>query len=362
MSRRVQNVELDISNDHVVLYSICLLLLTIQLAVSCGSYSGKNKPKMFGDFEAQRHWMEITFNLPINLWYVNDTNNDLNYWGLDYPPLTAYHSYIMGVINSKRLSLLTYTGKSHKLFMRISVLITFWIIYIPPIIAYIEFFSFYKPKNLYFMIAILYPGIISLDNGHFQYNHISLGIFLISFICLISRYFTLSSILFVLAFNYKQMELYHSLPIAVFLLSTAYYSFFQDLTINNFCHLFKLFVAVVLTFSVLWFPFFYHGVAFDVLKRIFPFYRGLFEDKVANFWCTFSVLIKFKSLFSIEYFTVVVLLVVLPSLLILFAQPTSVNFKISLFISSLAFFLFSFQVHEKSILIAAVWVISNNSF
>lgn len=36
--------------------------------------------------------------------------------------------------------------ESHKLFMRISVLITFWIIYIPPIIAYIEFFSFYKPK------------------------------------------------------------------------------------------------------------------------------------------------------------------------------------------------------------------------
>ncbi len=25
---------------------------------------------MFGDFEAQRHWMELTVNLPINEWFV----------------------------------------------------------------------------------------------------------------------------------------------------------------------------------------------------------------------------------------------------------------------------------------------------
>lgn len=26
--------------------------------------------------------------------YFNTTDNDLNYWGLDYPPLTAYHSLL----------------------------------------------------------------------------------------------------------------------------------------------------------------------------------------------------------------------------------------------------------------------------
>ena len=51
---------------------------------------------MYGDYEAQRHWMEITFNLNIFEWYWNTTNNDLLYWGLDYPPLTAYHSCLMG--------------------------------------------------------------------------------------------------------------------------------------------------------------------------------------------------------------------------------------------------------------------------
>ena len=51
---------------------------------------------MLSNFKAQRHWMEITYNLKISQWYVNSTENDLNYWGLDYPPLTAYHSYVLG--------------------------------------------------------------------------------------------------------------------------------------------------------------------------------------------------------------------------------------------------------------------------
>jgi alpha-1,3-glucosyltransferase len=49
---------------------------------------------MHGDFEAQRHWMEITTKLPIALWYFYD----LQYWGLDYPPLTAYHSWLIGIM------------------------------------------------------------------------------------------------------------------------------------------------------------------------------------------------------------------------------------------------------------------------
>jgi alpha-1,3-glucosyltransferase len=47
---------------------------------------------MHGDFEAQRHWMEITTHLPMSTWYFYD----LQWWGLDYPPLTAYHSWILG--------------------------------------------------------------------------------------------------------------------------------------------------------------------------------------------------------------------------------------------------------------------------
>jgi alpha-1,3-glucosyltransferase len=34
--------------------------------------------------------MEVTINLPAVEWYRNTTDNDLAYWGLDYPPLSAY--------------------------------------------------------------------------------------------------------------------------------------------------------------------------------------------------------------------------------------------------------------------------------
>lgn len=49
---------------------------------------------MYGDFEAQRHWMELTIHLPTSMWYLYD----LQYWGLDYPPLTAYHSWLLGKV------------------------------------------------------------------------------------------------------------------------------------------------------------------------------------------------------------------------------------------------------------------------
>lgn len=34
----------------------------------CGA--GQGKPPMYGDYEAQRHWMEITTNLPVSEWCV----------------------------------------------------------------------------------------------------------------------------------------------------------------------------------------------------------------------------------------------------------------------------------------------------
>lgn len=33
-------------------------------------FVGYGKPPMYGDYEAQRHWMEITYNLPIENWYM----------------------------------------------------------------------------------------------------------------------------------------------------------------------------------------------------------------------------------------------------------------------------------------------------
>jgi alpha-1,3-glucosyltransferase len=67
---------------------------------------------------------------------------------------------------------------------------------------------------------LFYPLLILIDHGHFQYNSISLGLALISFVMATQQnYILLSAIFFTLSLNYKQMELYHAVPIFVYLLS-----------------------------------------------------------------------------------------------------------------------------------------------
>jgi hypothetical protein len=78
---------------------IALVALMVRTLLGANfPHSGRATPPMYGDFEAQRHWLEITLNVPIQDWYRNTTDNDLLYWGLDYPPLTAYHSLLMGKV------------------------------------------------------------------------------------------------------------------------------------------------------------------------------------------------------------------------------------------------------------------------
>lgn len=43
------------------------LALLVRWGVSLWPHSGQNKPPIFGDYEAQRHWQEITLNIPIKV-------------------------------------------------------------------------------------------------------------------------------------------------------------------------------------------------------------------------------------------------------------------------------------------------------
>jgi alpha-1,3-glucosyltransferase len=115
----------------------------------------------------------------------------------------------------------------------------------------------------------------------------------------------------------------------------------------------------------------------QALTRIFPFSRGLFEDKVANVWCSLNVIIKLREIASIPTLArlsaVITLGTTMPIVLgvawvswqlrqgatgsqapkntLRSPAPTIKLLPYALFASSMAFFLFSFQVHEKSILL-----------
>ncbi|XP_072276816.1 dolichyl pyrophosphate Man9GlcNAc2 alpha-1,3-glucosyltransferase [Pyxicephalus adspersus] len=343
---------------------VVLLAVTVRWAVSFYPYSGARKPPMFGDYEAQRHWQEVTLNLPVQQWYFNSTDNDLLYWGLDYPPLTAYHSllcgYIAQAINPDWVALTSsrgYESPQHKLFMRATVLVADLLIYIPAVILYCSYLQETSKRKLVSLLCILlYPGLILVDYGHFQYNSVSLGFALWGVIAVAHGWDALGSLAFCFALNYKQMELYHSLPFFCYLLGK---SFKKGIMGQGFLFLLKIGVTVISAFPLCWTPFLTDTEQiFQVLRRLFPVGRGLFEDKVANVWCTLSVLFKIKSVLSadtqLKLSLICTLLGVLPTCLKLTVNPTLKGFKLSLVNCALSFFLFSFQVHEKSILLVSL--------
>ncbi|XP_024421336.2 dolichyl pyrophosphate Man9GlcNAc2 alpha-1,3-glucosyltransferase [Desmodus rotundus] len=345
--------------------TVVLIGLTVRWTVSLNSYSGAGKPPMFGDYEAQRHWQEITFNLPVKQWYFNSSDNNLLYWGLDYPPLTAYHSllcaYVAKSVNPDWVALQSsrgYESQEHKLFMRATVLIADLLIYIPAVVLYCcclkEMSSKKKVANV--LCILLYPGLILIDYGHFQYNSVSLGFALWGILGVSCHWDLLGSLAFCLALNYKQMELYHSLPFFCFLLGKC---FKKGLKGKGFVLLVKLAGTVVASFILCWLPFFSEKeLTLQVLRRLFPVDRGLFEDKVANLWCSLSVFLKIKDILS--HHTQIIIsfcftfLSLLPACIKLTLQPCPKAFRFTLVTCALSFFLFSFHVHEKSILLVSL--------
>ncbi|KFQ16103.1 Dolichyl pyrophosphate Man9GlcNAc2 alpha-1,3-glucosyltransferase [Leptosomus discolor] len=346
-----------------------LLALTVRWTVSLGSYSGAGKPPMYGDYEAQRHWQEITYNLPIRQWYFNTSDNNLLYWGLDYPPLTAYHSlvcaYVAKLINPDWIALHTsrgYESQPHKLFMRTTVFVADLLVYIPAVILYcfsLKETSTKKKASIWgvciALCILLYPGLILIDHGHFQYP-LSLGFALWGVLCLSYDWDLLGSVAFCLALNYKQMELYHSLPFFCYLLGKC---FKKGLKGKGSALLIKIAGIVVASFAVCWLPFCTDmEQIMQVLRRLFPIDRGFSIRSVANIWCSLSVLIKIKNIVSpqtqLKLSFAVTFLSVLPTCIKLTVQPSLRGFKFALVSCALSFFLFSFQVHEKSILLVSV--------
>lgn len=348
-------------------YIAVLLSFVLRWIVSIFPYSGMGKPPMYGDYEAQRHWQEITVNLKYSDWYRDTKENDLQYWGLDYPPLTAYHSFLCGLIalyiNPNYVALdysRGFESPDHKLFMRYTVLIVDIIVYFPAAVYFLRncHFRFISRQGIFacFSALILYPGIYLIDYGHFQYNNFSLGLFIAAVALIFSDSDLLSAFFFSLSLNYKQMELYHALPFFCYLLGK---SFQLNSKLRGFIKVILLGFVVVGTFLLCWAPFLTDLQLFQsVISRLFPINRGIYEDKVASFWCSLSVLFKVKNMFDHSMMAIICLvttfLSVVPSCLHLLINAKPNVFKYTLINVSFLFFLFSFHVHEKSILLVAI--------
>ncbi|RWA12983.1 hypothetical protein EKO27_g2137 [Xylaria grammica] len=367
-------------------------------AAGLWGYSGLHKPPMFGDYEAQRHWMEITTQLPVSQWYFHD----LQWWGLDYPPLTAYHSWLLGRIGSfidpSWFTLYTSRGSDDpalKIFMRATVIVSEYLIYVPAVVVftrrYSQLFGVAQwPASLALVAILMQPSTILIDHIHFQYNTVMLGFVVASMSSMLAGRYMWASIFFVAALGFKQMALYYAPVVFAFLLGS---SIFPRI---NLPRLFGVAAVTIASFAILVLPFVlgalydasrgiesqpalegthaplpiftflspyldttatYYPVVEQIVQmihRVFPFARGLFEDKVANFWCAANVVIKLRG-YPTELLQRASLLATLaaisPSCAILLIRPRKELLPYAFAATAWGFFLFSYQVHEKSALL-----------
>ncbi|KAJ1667097.1 Glucosyltransferase-like protein [Coemansia sp. RSA 1813] len=343
-----------------------LFSLLVRWCVALHGYSGFQKPPIHGDYEAQRHWMEITTHLPASEWYFYD----LQYWGLDYPPLTAFQSWVCGcvanLIDPSWVALGSSRGtETHesKLFMRASVVILESIVYVPAVVLLFmsrQMSLSWAARQATLFTALLQPCLLLVDHGHFQYNSVMLGFLVWSVYFATQQHYVLMAISFCCSLLFKQMALYFAPAVFAFLLAKC----FQRQ--HGLMLFVKLGLAVIGTFGIMLLPWIRSPEQLrQILIRVFPVARGLYEDKVANVWCALNVVVKLRTIFEVRSLlriaAVATGLMFAPSCIHLFVSTrrlqtatSPVLLKLlcySLLNTSLAFFLFSFQVHEKSILL-----------
>ncbi|OJJ84350.1 dolichyl-P-Glc:Man(9)GlcNAc(2)-PP-dolichol alpha-1,3-glucosyltransferase ALG6 [Aspergillus glaucus CBS 516.65] len=372
-----------------------LILMAVGLfrwAVSLWGYSGFQIPPMHGDFEAQRHWMELTIHLPMSKWYTYD----LQYWGLDYPPLTAYHSWLLGRIGSLFDPAWFALDESRgfedprfKVFMRGTVVVSEYLVFIPAVINFLRRYTRMHgvpvwSASIALVAVLLQPATVLIDHGHFQYNTVMLGLAVASLDAILAGRMLWACIFFVGALGFKQMALYYAPVMFAFLLGVCTFPRIRILrllcigltTIAAFAVLFAPLIVEAsgveareyfrdipqppllqaLPFevnkdSVLYAPLFQ---LLQIVHRMFPFSRGLFEDKVANAWCaihTFYKLHRFDASLLQRASLGATLGSILIPCAIIFRHPRASLLLPALASVSWGFFLFSFQVHEKSVLL-----------
>ncbi|KAI8474674.1 MAG: glycosyl transferase [Monoraphidium minutum] len=269
------------------------------------------------DFEVHRNWLAITHSLPIRKWYYDATSE----WTLDYPPLFAWFERAMAPLaaaaDAKMLSVsnLEYASPAAVLFQRVSVMATGLLL---PAAAY------YATRGggggggggglkgqLLFFLLVANSGLLIVDNIHFQYNGILMGLMIFSLVLASERRYVASGALFAALLNMKHLFAYMAPVYFVYLLRN--YCLGGDMIDGSggkqggrggggrgaaaapaplgaaAARLALLGGAVAAVFAASLGPFLAMGQLPQLLSRLFPFGRGLCHTYWApNAWALYS--------------------------------------------------------------------------
>lgn len=273
--------------------------------------------------------------------------------------------------------------------MRATVVVSEYLVYIPGVVILTRRYTRAQGVHVWAasiaLVAILMqPATILVDHGHFQYNTVMLGLVVATFESLFAGRMMWACVFFVGALGFKQMALYYAPTIFAFLLGVC---IFPRIRIGR---LLGISLITLVAFAIVFAPLivgalydkyrnvplsgpapasfepilakldtdsWLYAVALQLaqsIHRIFPFSRGLFEDKVANLWCaahTFYKLNHFPSDLLQRLALYATILSILPSCVIIGRFPRRSLLPLALSSTAWGFFLCSFQVHEKSVLL-----------
>jgi alpha-1,3-glucosyltransferase len=274
--------------------------------------------------------------------------------------------------------------------MRATVLASEYLVYIPAAVVVVRRLARIEAVNHWessiALVAILMqPSTLLIDHGHFQYNTVMLGLSLATISSMLAGNLRWACVFFVGALGFKQMALFYAPAVFAYLLSLCVTPRI------NFTRFISIGLVTVLAFGLLFAPLLlgamydsYRGISVDEyeeppllsktpihldhkaflhspivqlaqsIHRIFPFARGLFEDKVANAWCalhTVHKLNKYQSSLVQRAALLATTSAIIPPCLILFLKPRKELLPLAFASTAWGFFLFSYQVHEKNILL-----------
>jgi alpha-1,3-glucosyltransferase len=275
--------------------------------------------------------------------------------------------------------------------MRATVLVSEYLVYVPAAIIFLRRYGRAQgvgatSQSVALVAFLMQPATILVDHGHFQYNSVMLGFVIAALSSLYAGRLMWSCIFFVAALGYKQMALYYSPVIFAYLLGSCLTPRIRigrllGIATVTVLSLAALFAPLILgslydakrgipmpttTPSLLDILFFkpspqstYYPALLQLtqtIHRIFPFARGLFEDKVANFWCALNTILKIRQhiepVITLPRLSLYLTLMgTLAPILLIGAIPRRQLLPYALSSSAWAFYLFSYQVHEKSILL-----------
>eukprot|EP01061_Rhynchopus_euleeides_P016026 TRINITY_DN27199_c0_g1_i1.p1 TRINITY_DN27199_c0_g1~~TRINITY_DN27199_c0_g1_i1.p1 ORF type:complete len:520 (+),score=177.22 TRINITY_DN27199_c0_g1_i1:57-1562(+) len=223
------------------------------------------------DFEVHRNWMAVTDKLPMSEWYYNNASE----WTLDYPPVFAYFERVLALganvfdPNMTELHNLEYASDATVLYQRYTVALgdvaLFFAVY-----SYLSRYLSHRPRCLWTMVTVvvLNPGLFIVDSIHFQYNALLYALLVFAFDCAAGQRYILCGIAFTVLLCAKHIYLYMAPAFFIYLLRRCVVD-----SPTPAASLVKLGSAVIATALTCLGPFLAHLP--QLLSRLFPWGRGL---------------------------------------------------------------------------------------